>query len=162
MYYLIQDSPKIGSLMNLMAPGIYNGNASFSDLVWIGERTKLGFNFSQGLLQSKDQKKQSPRTQKQTPPKTNMPPKKQWLGKHFPVEMTLFRGHVSFRGSILWIPSFKMDIWYIFFMIYVFVVKYFKRHCVVCVLQILSQMRNEGMFDCWNTTSMQHLGWYIN
>ena len=123
MYYLIQDSPKIGSLMNLMAPGIYNGNASFSDLVWIAERTKLGFNFSQGLLQSKDQEKTSPRTQKQTPPKTNMPPKKQWLGKHFPVEMTLFRlgkhfpvemtlfrGHVSFRGSILWIPSFKIDI----------------------------------------------------
>ena len=31
--------------------GIWNGSTSCSDLVWIAERTKLGFNFSQGLLQ---------------------------------------------------------------------------------------------------------------
>ena len=58
--------------------GIWNGSTSCSDLVWIAERTKLGFNFSQGLLQV-DQP-------------TN----------------------VYGKNTLLWIPSFIMNIIYIY------------------------------------------------
>ena len=40
--------------------------------------------------------------QKDTPWKTNMSPGNQWVEDVFPIEIVLFRGHVSFRGCSFW------------------------------------------------------------